>query len=488
VVAPSLLAVQRTATPSGQRLTGGVSLAAVTGGTYGVGESVGIADCKYLGSNRVTEFKGEFYAITISGGTGRVFRRTGGAWVEIHNEGAAVTNGYYFSGLYVVNVGGTEYLTGVFQSGGITRFFRTTDGTLWTSAAPIPGSIPMWQSNGCVYRGSLILVAADAAFGLGIFDPATLTLTTVVFASGAGNTGNSGTGCPCVFRNRLFLLKGASAATQLSRLCEVAAGGIVYRSGDLNAVAVTSGNPGINGRPVLFPVGSTKMVGILISNEGGSTYQHRAYDFTPMGTGFTTTEVSNPLLPVSLRTPTGGTFYTAGWTCFVDNDTTPGSPLVYLWLSPSFGGGTYSYFEYVDSASEMGPGSLVASADTYALSHQTRGGGERVNTTDSDLFIDSVALTPSTTPGWVQISFRARGAVGPADKFVRGWFSTFETANMTQMTLAGIATGGSATRNGNQIEQVEANPATLYTMQWDASGQGIASGQPCSIMLRLGTT
>lgn len=493
MTAPSLLSMQRVgATPTGQRLTGGTSLATVSGGTFGAVEGgTTYSNVSNVNVNRCIEFKGELYAYQDQVGA-KVYRRSGGSWSLVHT--GSTPFGILNSGLFVVNSGGTEYLCCLYITApgpNQIRIARSSDGTSWTDVLLAAGAVSFSSMGGiAVFRGQLaVSLVASTSQSILLADVAGLSGSFISIPEDVSNSGNQSAGCFCVFRNRLYVLK-TGFNSRAAILYQVAGGGVISRSSELYTVQAIANSAGSAQQPVLFPVGSTKMVGILITaNEiGGSTFNSIAYDFVPSGLSFTITNKTNPFIPLTLRTPAAGLRIT-GWFRFVDNDTDPANPAVYLWYANGPANThVMSYFEYVDSDSEMAPGTAGPNVYNFPLSFSSRGGGEFVDTTDSDLFVDSVALTPSTTPGWVQISFRARGAVGPADKFVRGWFSTFETANMTQMTLVGTATGGSAVRNGNQIEQVEANPANLYTMQWDASGQGIQSGQPCSIMLRLGTT
>jgi len=88
--------------------------------------------------------------------------------------------------------------------------------------------------------------------------------------------------------------------------------------------------------------------------------------------------------------------------------------------------------------------------------------------------------------GGEQISFKAYGDSGSSDKTVKFYFNNAEEAPDTQVTLMGTATGGSATRNGNQVDNVDADDGTTtYTVVRDTSGDGLSLGDQENIMPRI---
>jgi hypothetical protein len=90
----------------------------------------------------------------------------------------------------------------------------------------------------------------------------------------------------------------------------------------------------------------------------------------------------------------------------------------------------------------------------------------------------------TTALNWSQIA--------SLDRRLRIWYSTNETPDMSQATLAGTPTENygqapSPTRNGNALENIVADGVTLYTFDWDATTDGLQSGQPLNFMVRPGT-
>jgi hypothetical protein len=72
-----------------------------------------------------------------------------------------------------------------------------------------------------------------------------------------------------------------------------------------------------------------------------------------------------------------------------------------------------------------------------------------------------------------------------ADKTVKLLYASDGQIARTQATLVGTATGGSATRVGNEIQNVTADNSTDYTLVWDAAADGFSSGDPYIINLTV---
>jgi hypothetical protein len=106
---------------------------------------------------------------------------------------------------------------------------------------------------------------------------------------------------------------------------------------------------------------------------------------------------------------------------------------------------------------------------------------------------------PVLSVGVSALNFVQMDAGGtPLNRRLRLWYSTNETPNMVQATLAGTPTqlsdgfgvSGAApvvTRNVNALENIAADGEMNITFDWDASADALQNGQVLHIMARAGT-
>lgn len=536
-------------------------------------ESATSANASALPSNRVVEFKGREYCVTLDNTTGttvpRVYQRAtpSGDWTSVYFAtvgGGSVTQAADV-GIHVVNSGNTEYLAVWFLTHvGTVRMClaKTTDGTSWTEA-----QVAAFGNNSGIACSSLVFEG-----NIYIFIASGNTNPSLGIISVGGNSGSSvtpsgsdyGAGCLNVFENRLYALR-AGGNSLRTRLYEITAGGFVQRTTDTLGTSVYTTTIGEAQRPVLFnsqkkttvaagsnglalpqatiyvgsnsfmpnsgrvkirtefgyqtiaytgksgsdqitgcsggtgtlttdaPVYYNKMVGIFLDfNSTGSVYGNVAYDFHPSSSSFdfTPVDVSNPVLGatagVGLRAY-ATTKNDHGWVCFVNNEVNPAEPSTELWyFTGSASADTANYYSYVDSATEMGPGTVTGiNPNNHCLSVSNQGGGERINTSDTELYIHDLTASIVEDYGQVEFSFKCSG--GSTGLYLRAYVSVFETGAKDQMTLTGTPTGGSVTRNGNQLENIAANGSTVYTFRALVSADYIQNGQPTAIQFSLAT-
>jgi hypothetical protein len=160
----------------------------------------------------------------------------------------------------------------------------------------------------------------------------------------------------------------------------------------------------------------------------------------------------------------------------------------------AFQNGIYEVTQVGDGSN---PFILTRAADADQVSYTPSVGitnGAWVNITSGDtlggtawyLRISSGNITFGTTAlNWSQIP--------SLNRRLRIWYSTNETPNMLQATLAGTPTENygqppTPTRNVNALENIVADGVTLYTFDWDATADSLQSGQPLNFMARAGAT
>jgi hypothetical protein len=401
------------------------------------------------------------------------------------NAGAGASADH--SGLFVALVGGVETLAFValHSAAGTGNLYTSADGVTW-STTPVT-----WTGTGATRASfmhrNVIYCAHPGGYITGT--DVTTGVVTTYDVSASINIGTLGGVSFCTFRNRFFMLA-YPTGTGAMTLWELFAGAWVSRGTLAGASTSASATTKANARHALFPVGITKMVAIYIDSDG-TDHGTQACDCTPAsGTSFNFTDVTTTVVPVSLRPAAVAANQSHGWVPWIDNanNVAPTSPARHLWHASS-ATGIFTYFEYTDSATEIAGGSISVSANLVP-SAVTYGGGDRVSADSTGALVDLdarvVGLTP--IPGGIRVSYRAYGDPGSANKYLRLWHAANEGDVMTQATLMGTATGGTSTRSGNQIEQVDAdNGTTLYTFDWNATADGYVNGAQAHRLLRIGT-
>lgn len=467
-----------------RRLVSGTTPSAALTGTFGTNET----DNTYLNhcnSNDSVKFMGDKYTVNTDSSTSIVIRkrpRAGGVITVAHTITGTGFTPKSRTGLWEINTGQTSYLCVVYvdATGPSLKMSRTSDGTTWDNFTLNTGTQPSFISNlgAAVYRGLLVFGTDLTGGQIHMVDVQAASVAKV--ADGRASPFSGGYAI-CVFNNRLFVLCPASFFGPAT-LSEVTSATLVIRA----TVGIIMGNQGGLHQVMLRSVGNSHMVAIFLDASDGfhANMGWKASDITVSGNTFNVT-VKNTLIPSSIRYAMGGAnvqFY--GFWGFTDNETDPTNPTLHIWYGGPYATGGVFYNQYIDSDSELAPTPTGISAEQYAFV-VSQGGGEYINTSDSDFFIDDITYSNGSLPGRVLVSFTAWGG-GGADKFLRGYYNSSENSDMVQMTLIGSATGGSAVRNGNQIEQITADGST-YTFEWAAVSDGQFNSQPENIILQFAT-
>lgn len=478
------------------RLSGGTSLSGSLG-SWGAGDPFGLPTNNQgwqVPWDDVVEFGGDFYVSHVSNSnTCLVYRRTPAGTVtqvySVPNAGLGGTpfNELHKTGMYVVNSGTTRYLCFLIRENAVSQWYlvRSTDGTTWTRIAlGTGGSTNPYRPGIAVYRGQILVCVNNQLI---IVNVAAGTMSVVT-------TGFSDSGCSILpFKGRIFAH--ATFGGGFARLWELNGGAFVSRANvSVNNSPAGNQTAGQN-MPCLFPVkdaGATdgmKMVLIFLDYTASNANWHwRAVDIDVDGDTFTVT-ARDTLIPTALRN--GGAQankHFVGWGCFIDNESDPANPRTYLFSWPSINS-AITHYEYVNSGSELIGQTVGLNSSNFSLCGTRWGGGERINSSDvsgAELGISNLTFSQGNTPGTINVSVRAYGDAGNANKYLRGYFSAGEGPVMVQMTLTGSVTGG-GTRNGNQIEGVDADGATTYTFVWAASTDGLVNGQPFNAEIIVST-
>jgi hypothetical protein len=450
------------------------------GNTFGTTES---SDGDHTPQNHAVQFQGNIFAVGSDG----VYRKDdptadSGSWTQVHAFTSPDTTNSRFSGLYPVNISGIPSLTMLYGTTTGTTSFRGVkfNGSSWSETAEIAAAAAIVKIKAeIIFRNQLHIV--DSAPNSIVWNPSGDTITTVSNTFGNANVGL------CVFRNRLFAVH-STGGNAVSSISEFTSGWtIVVNNFSTAAFNATGVFPSFDsGNQCLFTDGTNMycMVsglhdlaqGMLTAGEGG----WRCFQFD---SNLAVTNLTTTVLPANLRAdadggsgggapangsilgPQGDRFF-----AFTDVDTTPGSQTTWLYYSPSQASpqipvpANFVIYQWNGSGSVMTQSGVAGGSDEHSVVSLPTSGGEYAWTAgELDVWISAVVADPAGT----LISFKASGDPGSADKTVTFRVDYQGEPKITLATLTGSATGGSATRSGDSVINVDADGTTTYTVIWD---------------------
>jgi hypothetical protein len=434
--------------------------------------------------NRVIQFQGDVYAAV----NGAVYKKDdptsdAGPWSSDHS----------FTGFTVT--GTTQHaILGPYQftENGIEKLFvcwlTSTAGSFTWNASILDGSTGIWSDVGAQSSST---VSGDEAFGDQIiyrgvlyatlnsfnqiltFDPVAQSFGNIITA-GSNLFGNSALG---IFNDRLLCLAYNGVSTNTG-LFEISGTFNLLADSGFAAGAVSGGAGG-----ALFPSpDGSVLYGLAPVN--GSGFRFLKFIDTA-GTITYNTDLTAAVLPAGLQ-PGGGLGATSRAWVFFDQETTPGSVTIQIYISTDgSAGSTVTQYRFVDELTTLVQEDVGASA-AWAFSNSMTGGGERIFT-PGELHIEIVERL--AVVGGEAVRFKAWGAAG-ADKNVDFRFNTENEVPLAQATLIGtpsVVSGAAPapTRNVNVLEGVTADGTTIYQTTWDVSTDGLVSGQRAQLVPRV---
>ncbi len=402
---------------------------------------------------------------------------TTGNWSAVHSiSNMDTSQGYsYHSGLFIADDSGPK-MFGVYgkNSGSTLSYLTTTDGSSFVEADST-GTHTNYFTRPVIYRN--VFYWADGSTVRALELDGTLTTYTSVFPT--GRSAHAGFG---VFDNRLFVIGlDSDAAGTPWKIWEFLGGTftVVHTIAASNGVALNSSRF----QAACLFTDSTFLYALFPSQNASVQHSNYLVKLTKSGAGFTESDISTLTLPSELRNGGANTGAYTRFDSLIDDETEATSPGINLFYLDD-NAGDRTYYPWSGASTPM-VGSSSASGN-YALS-AIPGGGERF-WSSGDLNIEIISFT--TLPSGTEISFKAYGdAGGGDDKTCRFYFNSSEENPVTQCTLVGTATGGSATRNGNQVEDVKADDGvTTYTAIWDAATDGLSAGTRVTAKATISTT
>lgn len=422
------------------------------------------------------EFHGKiFVGFNETPSTYTVYRFDSPTWTQVFSGATTGQAGTRHTALHTVIIGGVQSLCVLYDSGGNDHTLAiSSNGSDWTTS--VVGNLAVnAYTRSIVWRNTIYVTVNSATHHIMSVDTTNGAWNSY---SVGGWTNGTGQGSLCVFRNRLFIGR-APTAGSAPAVYELSGGTFVLRASPPGGQTATMLNEADH---ALVPVGDTKMLFVCVTSDG-SNHGSRAFDIYPSAGGsLTFVEVTSPVIPASLRPTLNATFQSHRWECFVDNEESPDQPTIHLWhLTTGAGSGIRTYYSYTNSTTALG-GGLVAPDASFNLPSFATGGGDRVSTSGS-FDISVVSVTPIVAG--VRIGFIVRSPTVVSDLRVSVQHSPYEGTDLAQATLFGTATGGSATRSGNEIQQVTSDGVTVYTLDWHAEADGYVASGPSAWLLRV---
>ena len=420
--------------------------------------------------NLVVQFGGELYAMARDG----IYQKDDptsmtGAWSQVLAFVTPSTTQCRFTGLFPVEVAGQTYLVGIYGNSASAAQWRWVkfDGTTWTQAGSNVASSSMSQiHNAIVYGGVLHLIGMSFSAGM-TYDPSSDAFGTTTTPASTQRGGMS----LCVFQGRLF--GQVIDATGPIYLYEYTAG---TWSSFANLSGTTIGAINWEGCHHSLITDGTNMYGIWPASAGGAD---SGWSVSQISAAFAVTDISTTVLPGALlSTNNGGSYPASGATndvflgCY-DVDTAPGTVGIVLYFANSSTSGTL-----LTAYQWNGNASVITQIDIggnvyHSLPTGYQNNGERIWTA-GELDISITARVPVI--GGERISFIAYG--GGTGHSMKLYFAFDGEPFLLEATLATPVTGGSATFNSglNQVEGVDGDGATVYTIIWTAPVDGVTIG------------
>ncbi len=439
-------------------------------------------------SNRVIQFQNEVYALAVDG----VYKKDDpttltGTWTQDHAFTGVATAGqnYHMHGPYQVVINGIPRIYVV---------WATTAASTW-NASMLNGSTDVWSDFGAqsgvvhaatnawgkqaVYRGVLYMLSDT---NIMTFDPGSGTVG-VITNSLISQLERAAIG---IFNDRLLVL-GRNTTTGDIGLHEISAGSLALLFD--TPFADGTGAAVSEGKYALFPSpDGSVLYGMWYTSTGGTGWVFGKFIDTA-GTLSYDSDLSNPVLPATLRVGGGSGVADNRWWCFYDQETTPGTAALSLFMSvDGASGSTVTNYTFVDEVTVLTTTDAGGSA-SHAVTNIMTGGGERVYT-PGELHIEIVDRV--AVLGGEAVRFKCWGDIGAADKNVEFRFNTETEVPLTLATLIGtptVVSGGGAAPGINlgskRLTSVEADGVTVYQTVWDIATDGVITGQRVQLVPRI---
>lgn len=467
-------------------------------GTGGPGaanaETPGATDI--MPQNRIVRFRGELYAlIADSGGAtvAGVYREDqGGAgqWGQV--LGIALVGESAITGLFVLHPSGVPTLVVLFRgSGGQLQVSSSTDGTTWNTSGVL-GGIAASTGEAVPFRNSIFWTGDQSGIGgLLDYDFALSAVTSYPFTSVFASSSQGSCFGITVHDNVVFMSGWRNSDTN-NRIVKVQAGSLVtildFVGGQTRGVS--------DGHSCMFTDPATGDLIAIWSGQnqataGARTLVQRIENAT--GAATPVTDISSTVLGAvegadKYLEGGGSASVSRSWYVYVDNDTDPLNPRVFLFTFASTGAVT-EMWEWKGIAAEIelvGAGAGISTGQ-FGIPTVAFGGGERSVISASIEIGDSANQDFEDTTGR-RFYWRAIGSGGPfvGTFYVSGGEGFPDTVAPIAAGSLVVESGVPATSpsiSGNTITNITPDDGTvLYSVALDLSAVSLGAGAPGRLM------
>lgn len=455
-------------------LQGGTTLVQI-GSDFSIG-SLEVPTSTYSPHAYVLEFQGK--KIVWHQNTIRE-ENTGGAgtWGIVHtiSDMLSIAGFAQHTGIHQVQVDGVPTLVGLYRETATndTNVIESTDGITWTELDTVLATDSSALGRTIVHRNKIYFRNNTSSNVIICYDPqlnSAIQILILPTTLAAGNVNQDF----CVLDNELYMVgTTGTVGSDTFRLWRL------FGSNFIEIYTFTTQDNGTNGEQggcVLF-TDNTDLFAILPGETGASDGNAMFRIQDPDGPSQTVTDITNPVIPSQFRAGGGSANEINRWHVFVNNDTRPRLPEVYLWRLATFASGNHESYQYVNRFTELVSLGTGPTQDVY-LPHTHFGGGERLAATQK---VYAEIEQDQTIAAGTQLSYRVYESIN--DVTIKFYYSLGEEIPKIQMSLTGTATGGSSSRSGNTVIDVTPDGgSTLYTIIWDVTADGIVETDMLNIM------
>jgi hypothetical protein len=402
-----------------------------------------------------------------------------GTWTRVHTFTSPDSTNNRYSGLYAVNISNVASLTMFYGTTTGTSSWRgvTYDGTTWSETAEFTGPSLIITKSEISYRNQVYVVGKSGGGTTSFsWNPTSRTMSSI---SGPFTNGNVGM---CVFQDNLYAVY-STTGYAVTSLAVFAGNWSPVVSNFSTATYASDGSGGLSfdtGNQCLFTDGTNMYCFVsglhdldqaLLTTAGEGGW--RCYQFD---SALAVTNLTGAVIPSYMKAATdggtggtgtmGGVLGPQGGRFFAFTESGIGVQTTWLLWGPSTSVGFW-LFEWKGPATLIDPGSpeRLGGLRLYSVPTLPTSGGEYIwDEGDLDVWVTGVSADPTGT----LISFKAAGDPGMADKTIVFRVDYDGEPALVAATLIGSATGGSATRSGNSVINVDADGTTTYTVVWDS--------------------
>ena len=478
-VPPLLVTRYRNGSAQVGRLLGGVTFAQI-GSNLPVGAE-NVLTIGAMTTARAVQFLGKIYAYQRN----KVYQfddsPTVNDWVEVHsvtNQQVQITG--IHSGLHVVQISSVPTLVAVYRTNAPQdklSAIHSVDGVTWVNYDTAHTSDSTnYIGRSLVFRNDIYIHWNNAGLvGIVKYDTSANTATELTRDNlwVLGNTKDL-----CAFDGELYGLATNSSADGASfGLKKLVGSQFVTVHNFTTALHRTYTDSDVNAGHLLFTDG-VNLYAFMTGREGpGNVIGTTAAKLVPDGIGgFTSTDIT-AVLPAGLAPPGG---IATRWWSFMDNDTDPNKPRIYIWSQTPNGDSAYNAWKWNGpniAMTNLG----VGPATGIALPHTKDGGGEYIFT-PNEPSIDIVDIEPSLDSQI--ISYIVYGDELTGGVRVRFWFDDDEIFAGIPVTLLSTTGGGTIGTDsvGDFVDDVVADGITVHTVEWDVVADGLARGDAVVVM------